>query len=1088
MKTKHILFTAIATLLTASSAQAADGTWTDLTSGDNWNTPGSWLNGIIADGSGLTANFNTLDLTTDLTVHLDGPHTLGNLIFGDTAVATPAGWTLDNSGSAANILTLAGATPNITVNALGTGKTAAISAELAGSAGLLKAGAGTLDLSGVNTYTGTTTLSAGTLNLAFNAGGAPVSNILNPADPLLLNSLATSNLTINGANGVSNTQAFGGLTVAGVATSNLFLTSGTSGSVSVNLGAVNVASGRLNLALPASGTVTTSNADGLLRGATFIGVSGGAAVAGSARFLTINTGTISKVTETAAATNAALTDAAGTANYVLAAASGTTGTNLSANTIAFNGGTAGNTNPNGSFTVNGLMNSGSLAWTIGSAAGTGTVTIGSTQTLQLVNINSGVGMTVNANIVDNSLGASSIYKTGLGTVTLAGTNTFSGGITIGQGTLTATSVAGLGSGPIFANSFYGSAYTSAGTPFLSISASGAVNVANNIVLPAPSSTSYYGIQKSTVGSSIELSGIISGGNANTVFQLDTPNGGDSTTSYTLSGTNTLAGTLRLNRGTVTLTNASAAGTADLFIQSNANANGNLIFSNSFTLPNNVTITTGGDAISTGTNDVTLSGLVTIAVAWPKAGTGKLTLTNAGNLLTGATTVSAGTLSVGGAGRLNATGTYAGNIILTAATSTLDYASSAAQILSGVISGAGKLNKSGTSVLTLAGTNTFNGGITVSQGTIAVAGGLPLGSNVINVNASYGTAYVSGGTPFLAVTGAGAQIVSNNIVLASPGSTQFYGLQKTGGSLNLSGIISGGSATSVLQLDSPTAGDSTTAVTLSGTNTLAGTIRLNRGTLTLTNASAAGTASLFLQSNPNANGNLLFSNSFTLANNIVFGTTNGNAISTGANEVTISGAISGPANWTKTGIGNLTLSNPANPATGTITVANGTLFVTGSITGGATVSGGTLSGLDGTLGATTVTAGGTLAPGPSLGTLNFSGSLTLGGTAAFEIDKLGPILTSDRANLSAGTLTLGGTLTVTATGSALELGDSFDLFNAPAFSGSFTTYNLPLLDPGLDWNTSNLGVDGTLTVVPEPGAALSLLGGLGLLLGRRRWRA
>ena len=47
--------------------------------------------------------------------------------------------------------------------------TATISSQIAGSDGLTKAGAGTLVLSGANTYNGITTLSAGTLRATTSA-------------------------------------------------------------------------------------------------------------------------------------------------------------------------------------------------------------------------------------------------------------------------------------------------------------------------------------------------------------------------------------------------------------------------------------------------------------------------------------------------------------------------------------------------------------------------------------------------------------------------------------------------------------------------------------------------------------------------------------------------------------------------------------------------------------------------------------------------------------------------------------------------------------------------------------------------------
>ena len=98
----------------------------------------------------------------------------------------------------------------------------------------------------------------------------------------------------------------------------------------------------------------------------------------------------------------------------------------------------------------------------------------------------------------------------------------------------------------------------------------------------------------------------------------------------------------------------------------------------------------------------------------KQGVGMLKLSGA-NTYTGATTISAGTLSVTGSlGRLNSSKyTYAGNI---ANSGTLAMGSSSEQTLSGVISGTGALTKSGSGTLILLGTNTYTGTTTVSAGT------------------------------------------------------------------------------------------------------------------------------------------------------------------------------------------------------------------------------------------------------------------------------------------------------------------------------------------------------------------------------------
>lgn len=55
----------------------------------------------------------------------------------------------------------------------------------------------------------------------------------------------------------------------------------------------------------------------------------------------------------------------------------------------------------------------------------------------------------------------------------------------------------------------------------------------------------------------------------------------------------------------------------------------------------------------------------------------------------------------------------------------------------------------------------------------------------------------------------------------------------------------------------------------------------------------------------------------------------------------------------------------------------------------------------------------------------------------------------------------------------QLHDTFDVLDADSIIGSFYSYFLPELPGNLDWDTSSLNVDGTITVIPEP-ATLTLL--------------
>ena len=159
MRTRQFLLRlAVVACAATASTHASSGIWTNL-NGGSWTNAANWNAAAIASGSGSTANFTTLNLPADVSVTLDAPQAIGNLSFDDQNPAKH-NWLL-HPGSAGS-LTLAGGTPTITV----VSATTAINMPIGRTAGLTKAGAGRLVLSGANTYSGTTTVSAGILGLA----------------------------------------------------------------------------------------------------------------------------------------------------------------------------------------------------------------------------------------------------------------------------------------------------------------------------------------------------------------------------------------------------------------------------------------------------------------------------------------------------------------------------------------------------------------------------------------------------------------------------------------------------------------------------------------------------------------------------------------------------------------------------------------------------------------------------------------------------------------------------------------------------------------------------------------------------------
>jgi autotransporter-associated beta strand protein len=152
----------------ASAANNNSTTGAGLGGSGTWDTASSkWYNG--ASNAPWAANSNAVFWGTAGAVTVSAPQTVNSLAFKTN------GYSLSGS-------TITLAKPTVTVDS---GVIASIGSALAGSAGLVKNGAGTLNLSGTNTYTGGTTINAGVVSIV-----SSVSLGANPSTPGL-------NLTLN---------------------------------------------------------------------------------------------------------------------------------------------------------------------------------------------------------------------------------------------------------------------------------------------------------------------------------------------------------------------------------------------------------------------------------------------------------------------------------------------------------------------------------------------------------------------------------------------------------------------------------------------------------------------------------------------------------------------------------------------------------------------------------------------------------------------------------------------------------------------------------------------------------------------------
>ena len=258
----------------------------------------------------------------------------------------------------------------------------------------------------------------------------------------------------------------------------------------------------------------------------------------------------------------------------------------------------------------------------------------------------------------------------------------------------------------------------------------------------------------------------------------------------------------------------------------------------------------------------------------------------------------------------------------------------------------------------------------------------------------------------------------------------------------------------------------------GTGQATGILTLNAGTILAQSVTPGNGATKTFNWNNGTVGNYDPATNLTVASGITVNLGSGThtlAIDTGRS-ASIASVLAGAGQGIVTsGGGTITLSG-ANTYTGATTIGSGTLSLTGSLANTATTvqSGGTFGGTGTIAGAVTVQSGGTLAPGVNaIGTLTVNNTLTLSGTTQMEIAKSGVTLTADKV-AGITTVTYGGTLTVTSLGpNTLAAGDSFQLFSATTYSGSFSNFVLPTLPAGLAWRTSGLAIDGRISVGSLP---------------------
>ena len=695
-----------------------------------------------------------------------------------------------------------------------------------------------------------------------------------------------------------------------------------------------------------------------------------------------------------------------------------------------------------------------------------TATGAGNKTLTLQGSTAGTGE-ISGVIGNPSSGAIALVKSGTGTWTLSGSNTFTGDSRIDGGILTLTNALAL----------QNSAFDTSGAGFLSLGVAtptfgglkGSTNLATSI------SSGYGGITNLTLnpgaGVSQSYGGIISDGAANmNLTKIGTGN-------QTLTGVSSYTGETRIQTGSLTLDggNNRLNGTSGVVL-GDASTSGKLILGGATvshqTLTSLTTSGSGGSVVGGNASNSILtinlaSGTSTFSgtlggggtnenrLSLTKAGAGTLLLTASDNSYSGLTNViDSGVLDVGtiSSGALSAN---SGLLLGSSVVSSGNY---------GILQGNGSFTRS-LSSNTTPGANQVAGaagGFAARGGELVVnfgGAGAQIGLN--QSLAIFGNNFIFGST-----TADSKVVLVNSINLnsGSPNSTRTFTVRAgIGGadatSAELRGVVSNSPG-----FDNGIKKEGDGMLILSATNTYTGPTIVNGGTVQI---GAGGTT-----------GSIAAAGTITVANGAILAFNRSDAL-------TIGNAITGAGSVLQVGGGTTLLTN-GNTFTGGTTVSGGTLLAnngTGSATGtgdvlveaGATLGGtGTISGNTSLAGTATLT-GGTVT---DVGTLTFGGDLTTAGGSTWLINLVqDTTMMSDLIQVqgTGATLAISGSILNLVTTGNFSVGNTYTIANYSSRTGFFSGLNEGDLISGYQINYGN-GTNGaiTLTAVPEPATVIFLL--------------